>query len=93
MSKQYLLSHITDLANIDDADVPEFIRTLPVLIDGLKLASRAAEAEGVRLDVVLPNVKFVPDLKSDFIVRAEGHAISYSGDAVAAAARALVKPC
>jgi len=58
---EYKLAHITDLADIADEDVDEFVRGLPGLISMMKIAKHDGSEQGLELATVMPIIRFIPD--------------------------------
>lgn len=67
--QEYSLRHITDIAKLDDADIPEFVRTLPGLIAMLKIAAADGTPNGLNLAEEMPVIQFTADNSSSVEVR------------------------
>jgi hypothetical protein len=82
--QEYVLSHITDLAKLDDEDIPHFVRTLPGLIAMLKIAADDDTATGVNLATIMPVVRYVADDSLNVSVRNDAASIETTTDALQA---------
>ena len=82
--QEYALSHITDLAKLDDADIPHFVRTLPGLIAMLKIAAADGTPAGVNLAAIMPVVRYVADDSTNVAVRSDTTSVDTSTDALQA---------
>ena len=81
MTRTYSISHITDLADIADEDVDEFVKTLPNLINALKV-TKACQINGLPLSTILPAIRFQPDLKEDVVFNSEDTSLPCTGESL-----------
>ena len=80
----YELSHITDLVQLTDEDIPYFITDLPGLIATLRFAKDECDKRGNKLVDVLPKLQYVADSSGTVTLRSgnETDGITVSGVAV-----------
>lgn len=76
----YELTHFTDMAKLDDADIPQFVRTLPGLIAMMKIAAADGTAAGVNLADVMPTIRFVANGDSLVTIRSETASLEATGE-------------
>lgn len=69
------LSHITDLHRLSDDELHQFMKELPGMVAGLRIAHRAAEEEGLKLSEVFPIVAFDSDTKLNQVVFAHNERV------------------
>lgn len=79
-TQEYSLRHITDIAKIDDHDIPEFVRTLPGLIAMLKIAAADGSAAGLDLAQEMPVIRFEADGNSSVEVRSAHASVVATGE-------------
>lgn len=68
----HALAHITDLHRLNDEELAQFVRELPGMVAGLRIADRSAQEQGLKLADIFPVVTFDPDLKEDLVLRRDG---------------------
>ena len=81
---EYALSHITDLAKLDDEDIPHFVRTLPGLIAMLKIAAADGTPTGLDLAEVMPVLRYVADDSTSVVVKTETTTVNTTTDDIQA---------
>jgi hypothetical protein len=77
--QEYALSHITDLAKLEDADIPYFVHELPGLIAMLKVAAADGTEKGLNLADVLPVIRYTADASSTVSVRSDTQSFEATG--------------
>jgi hypothetical protein len=78
--QEYALSHITDLAKLDDADIPQFVRSLPGLIAMMKIAAADGTPNGANLAAIMPEVRYVANDDSLVTLRSETASFVATGE-------------
>lgn len=74
------LSHISDMANIDDEDVAEFIASLPGVIAAMKLAKQECAAIGIPLSQAMPMLQYVADSADSLSIVSESTNLTITSD-------------
>ncbi|KVP39981.1 hypothetical protein [Burkholderia ubonensis] len=80
----YELTHITDLAKLDDEDIGEFVHELPGLIATLKFAKDECDKRGTVLSAVLPKLQYVADSQGTMTLNSESASTTVMGSDVIA---------
>lgn len=83
------LRHISDLANIPDEHLEEFLLSMPSMIAMLKVAKNECAHTGAVLAEIMPVVRFVPDATTTFTLRHGATSDTYRADDVIAAAKRI----
>lgn len=78
--QEYSLSHITDLAKLDDADIPHFVQSLPGLIAMMKIAAADGTPNGLDLTTVMPAVRYIPNGDSAVELRSDTGSVKATGE-------------
>lgn len=84
---EFPIIHITDLANLPEADVAEFAASVPTLIAMMKVTQKACEAEGLNIRVAMPVVRFVADQRDTATLVANQVPHEFEGQALKEAAQ------
>jgi hypothetical protein len=84
VAQVYDLVHITDLAKLDDEDIPEFISDLPGMIAAMKLARDECSKRGTTLIETMRMLQFVADSSGTVTLQSEAQSTTVAADAVVA---------
>jgi hypothetical protein len=82
VAQVYDLVHITDLAKLDDEDIPEFINDLPGMIAAMKLAKDECSKRGTTLIETMPMLQFVADSSGTVTVGSETESTTVKGSEI-----------
>lgn len=72
MPKEYTISHITDLCNVDPEHLDEVLHDMKCLVASLLITKAALEAAGQKtksMSALCPSVTFVADGKGEVVMQ------------------------